>query len=242
METGTVVLVFLTGVAVIVISYALDRLWAAAMPVRAVYLLVRLPGVVLHECAHIAGCLLTGARVGKVVLFSSDGGSVTYGPPKLPFIGDVVINTAPLFLLPLALVMVTMVFGTYGGVVFPALPVAPVSPENFPTLILTVFGTFPDNLVARFNGWFLLYLFLVTSLILAAAPSMQDMKNAAAGTLLLVVAGLIVAGSGIPWAVSALEVLVDLIGYGFTLGLVYGLVALIASLPLLILSACRPRS
>jgi len=59
------------------------------------------------------------------------------------------------------------------------------------------------------------------------------MKNAAAGSILLVLAGLLITGSGIPWAVSLLDELVRLLGYGFTLGVVYGLVALFVSMPVL---------
>ena len=65
------------------------------------------------------------------------------------------------------------------------------------------------------------------------------MKNAMTGSILLILAGILVVLSGIPWAVSVLAELLSLLGYGFTLGLVYGLVALTVSLPLLILYASR---
>jgi TM2 domain-containing membrane protein YozV len=60
------------------------------------------------------------------------------------------------------------------------------------------------------------------------------MKNAAVGSILLILGGMLVAGSGIPLAVFVLDALICLIGYGFTLGLVYGLVALAVSVPLLV--------
>jgi hypothetical protein len=233
---------FITGVIVIALSYSLDRLWAVAIPVRAIYLFIRLPGVVLHECSHIIGCLLTGARIHNVVLFSEDGGSVTYSSPRLPYIGDVIISTAPLFLLPLAFSLVTWVFGSYLGCVFPAFPATLESADDLTGLGYAVFGTFSDNLLVRFNGWFLLYLYLTVSLVLSVAPSTQDMKNAAAGSILLVLAGILIAGSGIPWAVSGLDELVRLLGYGFMLGLVYGLVALCVSLPLMFWYAYTHRS
>jgi len=224
--------VFIAGVIVIAISYALDRLWAVAMPARPLYLLIRLPGVVLHESAHIIGCLITGARIHHVVLFSKDGGSVTYARPKLPYIGDVIISTAPLFLLPLALSFITWIFSVYLGCVFPAYPAALISADSLFDLTRAIFSTFSDNLVTRFNGWFLLYLYLTTSLVLSTSPSSQDMKNAAAGSILLILAGILIAWTGIPPAISIMDELVRLIGYGFTLGLVYGMVALAVSLPL----------
>jgi hypothetical protein len=247
METKTMdfsgfLLIIITAIMVIALSYALDRLWAAAMPVRAIYLFVRLPGVVLHECAHIIGCLVTGARIRKVVLFSKDGGSVTYTRPLLPYIGDVIISTAPLFLLPLALSFITWTFGTFLGCVFPAFPATIGSPEVLADLVNMIFSTFSDNLLTRFNGWFLLYLYLTTSLVLSVAPSINDMKNAAVGSTLLILTGMLVVWSGIPWALSALAGLLSISGYGFTLGFVYGLVTLTVSLPLLFWYAYTHRS
>jgi hypothetical protein len=97
----------------------------------------------------------------------------------------------------------------------------------------SIIGTFSDNLLIRFNGWFLLFLYLTVSLVLSAAPSSRDMKNAAAGSALLVLAGILVVWSGNAWAISAGAELVRFLGYGFTLGLVYGFIALVVSLPLL---------
>jgi hypothetical protein len=238
-DTLGVLFVLVTGTFVIALSYLLDHLWAAALPVRPFYLFIRLPGVVLHEFSHSIGCLLTGARIRSIVFFSKDGGSVTYSRPKLPFIGDVIISTAPLFLLPLALSGVTWAFGTFLGCTFPVFPATLASPGIFLDLANALFSTFSENLLTRFNGWFLLYLYLALSLILSAAPSTQDMKNAAAGMILMTLASVLVVLSGIPLAVSVLSGLVLLLGYGFMLGLVYGLVVLAASLPLLFWYACK---
>ncbi len=59
---------------VIVISLALDILWARVIPLRSFYYVIRAPGVIVHECSHILGCLITGAKVKKVVFFSERGG------------------------------------------------------------------------------------------------------------------------------------------------------------------------
>ncbi len=122
METAGFFLVIATGIIVIFISIALDFLWAHAIPVRFFYYFLRAPGVVVHECAHILGCLLTGAKIRHVVLFSKEGGSVTYNPPVIPVIGNVVISTAPLLCIPLVLVAVTWVFSTYLGCSFSQYP------------------------------------------------------------------------------------------------------------------------
>ena len=233
MDSSGFLLIMITAIGVIVLSYALDHLWAAAMPARLIYLFIRFPGVVLHECAHIIGCMLTGARIQKVVLFSKEGGSVTHSQPALPYLGNVIISTAPLFLLPLVLSSLTWIFGIFLGCAFPAFPATVESPEDLVDLGKAIFSTFSDNLLTRFNGWFLLYLYLTVSLVLSVAPSTQDMKNAAAGIILMILAGALAAGSGIPWVVYLMTELVRLLGYGITLGFVYGLVALTVSLPLL---------
>jgi hypothetical protein len=242
MDISGFLFIFITGLSVIAISYALDRIWAGAIPVRAIYLFIRVPGVILHECSHIIGCLITGARIRNVVLFAKEGGFVTYSRPLIPYIGDVIISTAPLFLLPLALSFITWVFATFLGCVFPAFPVTSVSPEILMDLAIAIFNTFSDNLVTRFNGWFLLYLYLTLSLVLSVAPSTQDMKNAAVGSILLILAGILIIWSGIPLAVSVLAGLVRLLGFGFSVGLVFGLVALAMSLPLLFWYAFTYRS
>jgi len=239
MDSAGYFLVIATGIVVIFISLALDFLWARCIPVRFFYYFLRAPGVVVHECAHVLGCLITGAKIRKVVLFSKGGGSVTHSPPLIPVIGDVVISTAPLFCIPLILALCTWLFSTYMGCLFPALPLTIDSPD---TVILTggtILGTFTQNLVVQFNAWFLLYLYLVLSLILSAAPSMQDMKNAALGGCILAITSLLVLWSQYPLAISILSEITRIIGMGFALGLGFGLVALVLSSPLIVICLHR---
>ena len=124
--------VVLTGILVILVSKMLDALWARMIPIRGIYLFVRAPGIVVHECSHILGCLLTGAKVKNVVLLSKEGGSVTYSPSPLPFLGDVIINTAPLFCIPLVLYGCTWIFSSVSRVQYPGAPslrsILPIGP------------------------------------------------------------------------------------------------------------------
>ena len=112
-------MVILTGIGIVGISLALDVLWARVIPIRSFYYFIRAPGVIVHECSHILGCLITGAKVKKVVFFSERGGSVTYTPSKIPYLADVLISAAPLFCIPLVLAGCTWVFSQYLGCVFP---------------------------------------------------------------------------------------------------------------------------
>ena len=227
-------MVFLIGAVVVAISYTLDLIWAATIPFRTLYYVLRAPGVILHECAHIAGCLLTGARIKNVVFFSRDGGSVTYTRPLLPYLGDVIISTAPLFVIPLILSGVTWVFSTHLGCIFPVFPPTVASFDALLLLIDGIVETFQNNLLTQFNGWFLLYLYLTISLVLSVSPSSQDIKNAAIGIFLLSLAGIMIIWSGIPAAVDILVEFMRLLEIGFTLGLVYGLIALLISSPLIL--------
>jgi hypothetical protein len=59
------------------------------------------------------------------------------------------------------------------------------------------------------------------------------MKNAAIGIFLLALAGILALGTGIPFLEYLLREGMRLLGLGFTLGLVYGLIALLVSSPLI---------
>ncbi len=231
--------VALTGILAIFVSKALDLLWARIITVRGIYLLLRALGIVIHECSHILGCLLTGAKVKNVVLLSKDGGSVTYSPSPVPFLGDVVINTAPLFCIPLVLYGCTWIFSSYLGCSIPALPPVIGSADAVSLMASQITDMFAANLLYHFNPWFLLYLYLTVSLVLSLAPSRQDMKNAALGITIIVAAGALVFWSNFSPAVSILEEITDVIGISFGLAFGFGVIALVISLPLLIIYTYR---
>jgi hypothetical protein len=222
------------GIIVTLISRALDVIWAQVTPVRFFYYLVRAPGVVVHELSHVIGCFIMGAKVKNVVLLSKEGGSVTYSRPKIPYLGDVVISTAPLFCIPLVLAGCTWVFSQYLGCVFPVLPQGISSTADLFLLGTAVLGMFTRNILVMFNPWFLLYLYITLSLVLSVAPSAQDISNAAIGIGIISLTGILILWSGIPFAVSILAEISRLVGIGFVLGLTFGIIALIISIPLTI--------
>jgi hypothetical protein len=227
-------LVILTGTGLIGISLALDILWARVIPLRSFYYFIRAPGVIVHECSHIIGCLLTGAKVKKVVFFSEKGGSVTYTSSKIPYLGDVVISTAPLFCIPLILAGCTWAFSQYLGCVFPPLPMGVDSADALFGLLIGIVGMFTRNLIVRFNPWFLVYLYLTLTLVLSLAPSTQDMKNAAIGIGIITLVGILILWSSLPMAVTLLEEITRLVGIGFAFGLMSVLIALVISTPLMV--------
>jgi hypothetical protein len=226
-------LVVATGIVVILISILLDFFWAQMLPRNIFIYLIRAPGVIIHECSHIFGCLITGAKIRKVVLFSERGGSVTYGSPAIPLLGDVIISTAPLFCIPIILAGCTWIFSQYLGCVIPPLPMIIDSPEGVLSLGGGIIGMFTQNILVRFNPWFFLYLYLTLTLVLSLAPSHQDFKNAVTGMILLVIAGVLIFWSTIPWAVMILWEISRFIGMGFALGLGCDLIALVISIPII---------
>jgi len=233
-QTEPFLLVVLLGTGVIAISFALDILWAQVIPMRSFYYAIRAPGVIIHECSHILGCMITGAKIKKVVFFSEEGGSVTYTSSKIPYIGDVIISTAPLVCIPIVLAGLTWVFSQYLGCFFPPMPIAVNSMDTLLGLVITITILVTQNLVVRFNPWFIVYLYLTVTLVLSLAPSVQDMKNAAIGIGILLIACILILLSSLPSLVTILESFIRLIGIGFTFGLMFEFIALVISSPLMI--------
>jgi len=71
-----------------------DRFWGALL--GRVYWIFLAPGVAVHELSHAVACLLTLAKVRKVRLFGTGGGSVEHAPSRIPVIGQVIISLAPI--------------------------------------------------------------------------------------------------------------------------------------------------
>jgi len=231
--------VVFTGILVMVISMILDRCWSRALSIRGLYYFISAPGVVVHECTHIAGCLITGAKIKKVVFFSEQGGSVTYQSPKVPLLGNVIIGTAPLFGIPLVLAGLTWLFGTYlGCILFSSVP-SLTSVESAGVLLSSALTILYQNLVVKFNGWFLLYLYLTVSLVLSLSPSRQDIKNALAGLVILVLMGLLIIASTIPLLIDLLGSVMTPFATGLALGFAFELIAIIVTVPVMIVYKLR---
>ena len=227
--------VIVIGVIFLLISMVLDIIWAQMIPIRSLYYVLRAPGVIIHECSHVFGCLITGAKIQKVVLFSDSGGSVSYVRPVVPYIGDVVISMAPLFGIPLILVVITWVFQTYLGCYFPPFPLTFDTLSSVQELFVDIISLFYQNLIVHFNIWFFPYLYLTISLAVSMAPSGQDIRNSAVGIMIIVLVGILILWSDIPFAADALLTVTRVLGMGIPLGFIFGLIALIVSIPLIIL-------
>ncbi|MEA3248754.1 MAG: hypothetical protein U9Q03_00150 [Patescibacteria group bacterium] len=175
-----------------------------------VYLLVSLPGTIIHELSHYVGCLLTWTRVREVRLFSPQRegeqivlGYVRHDKPKNP-LSSFVIGTAPFF-------------GGATALWFAAVFLVPGAIDAMRVSlahggVLSVAGsyfTFVVEMLKSIAVWdwrAFVMLYLLISVPTHLAPSTTDLKNAAWGTVLVaVIIGLAAAGSAIfGWDASGL--------------------------------------
>jgi hypothetical protein len=172
----------------ILLVYGLRALWTRALPPKVLAWLIA-PGVAVHELSHALACLLTGAKIHSMVLFRSDGsGEVRHGPPKLKYIGDMLIALAPLAggtacLLLLGILLrapVNLYDVRTGG----------VQPDQF-RFVLDLAGLVWDDqgVFVRAASWSdprtYVFLYFAMCFTLTMSPSRQDHKNGAVGILVI---------------------------------------------------------
>jgi hypothetical protein len=150
-----------------------------------IYLLVSLPGTIIHELSHYIGCLITFTRVREVRLFSphKEGeqlilGYVSHAKPRNP-LASFIIGTAPFF----------------GGVFVLWLAAALLVPDTVDGSFTTfVVGLGKSLLNLDWRAFIMLY--LLVSVPTHLAPSTRDLKNAAWGIVLAaIIVGLAAVGA-----------------------------------------------
>lgn len=55
------------------------------------------PGTVVHELSHALLCLITGTTIKELNLFAANNTGIKYDKPKIPFVFDFIIVSAPIF-------------------------------------------------------------------------------------------------------------------------------------------------
>jgi len=142
------------------------------------YRLFVAPGVIIHEMSHFVACLLTGAKVTKVVIFDTSGGSVEHEKPKIPVIGQVLISFAPFIVGSVLIYFLSLYLG--------------LKPLDLRAVDLSVDGiiSYSKSLVSPINfgdwkNWLIFYITL--NVIVTMTPSRQDFKNMAILLLLIFV-------------------------------------------------------
>jgi hypothetical protein len=94
---------------------------------------------------------------------------------------------------------------------------------------------FSTNLVSRFNGWFLVYVYLTGSITLSLAPSRKDFLNAAVGIVLIFTLCLLVFWAGFPGPVAVIGLVIAPMTTAFTIGLLYEMIAAFVSVPFILM-------
>lgn len=149
------------------------------------YLLLRLillPGVVVHELAHVAACVLTHTHIEKISFWDEAGGSVVHHVPKLQVVTQPFISLAPL---PVGLAMLFFLSPLVTPFDWPTIPLLMVMVSVGATLAPS-----KTDFIHAIEG--LLFLFGVTLAIIYGIPqskaSIQDVLQPLNQHLLLIVA------------------------------------------------------
>ena len=177
------------GVGLLILAaYGVRRLWQAAVAPRILPWLIA-PGIAVHELSHALACVLMGAKVHSMVLFRSDGsGEVRHGPPKLKYIGDVVIALAPLAGCSLCLFLLGLLLRSPVNLYEAS---AEGVHANQLTFLWEMAGLVCRDLgmavqttsLLSWRTW--VFLYFAVCFTLGMAPSRQDLKNGAAGIVVL---------------------------------------------------------
>ncbi len=145
------------------------------------------PGVIIHELAHVLGCIATGAKVLEINFWKPSGGHVAHTQPEVPIIGPVVVSLAPTIVMTIGLfILAPLLSNQLTNLAWVQYP-----PSNFTDGILGYF----TSILAAFNGfnwasstpWLLVYLML--NVAVTITPSAPDFHNSkwALGALVIVI-------------------------------------------------------
>lgn len=144
-----------------------------------------LPGIIVHELSHAAGCLVTGATITRMTLFDVGRARVEHSRPKIPVVGQAVISLAPVaggILVMWALCVLVAPAQPFG---LPSLPVAvSATPEGIGAFVQET-ATPVARLASEYLGGLdygrvrtYVFLYLLISVAITWGPSRQDLRNA----------------------------------------------------------------
>jgi len=94
----TIYLAFAFGIIVIIFaSFGIEKLWSKYLNLKIVKLFL-FPGTVIHELSHAFLCLVTGTTIKDLNIFKlENSGGLQHDRPKIPYLFDFFIATAPIF-------------------------------------------------------------------------------------------------------------------------------------------------
>jgi hypothetical protein len=128
-------------------------------------------GAIVHETSHAILCILTGAKIEQFVVFSSQP-HVTHQKSRIPFLGELLISSAPIAGGLLFLFLINRyLLGNY----FTA-PVLRISGwQDWRGMLSGLFGFLSQINLLRWQSWVMILLFFNVGAMLG--PSLRDLKN-----------------------------------------------------------------
>jgi hypothetical protein len=150
---------------------------------KTLYVVLMLPGTIVHEFSHAIVALLMGARIRKFRVIPSGNtlGQVEHTAPKIPVIGNFSISVAPLIGCPAMLVLLSYFLGVYFN----------YSPGSFDILIEAriLFERALSLIMGLdfFNWKTYVFLYLALTLGAGAAPSKTDISSMLPGLIIIIV-------------------------------------------------------
>jgi len=175
-------LIPLLVIALYLLSEYLHRSLSSAS--KTLYVVLMLPGTIVHETSHAAVALLMGARITDFSIIPSGNtlGHIEHTAPKIPFIGNAAISVAPLIGCPAILLLISRYFGMHFD----------LPPGSFDILMETRFllnGTFSFITGLDYLNWkTYVFLYLALTLGAGAAPSKTDIISMLPGLIIIVAA------------------------------------------------------
>lgn len=142
------------------------------------------PGVIVHEVAHVLGCILTGAKVHEINFWKPSGGHVLHSAPRSHVFGPVLISFAPTILMTIVLVWLLPAIGSSLG----PMPWADHVPSSLAAGLIG-YGVGLLAIVTGLNwqawaSWLAVY--GVLNIAVSITPSAQDLANARGPAIALV--------------------------------------------------------
>ncbi len=219
--------VFVWLFSLITISFFLNYFWNRFFPQKIKQLIV-FPGIIVHEISHALGCLIMGAKIKEVALFSSKGSYVSHSKPLIPVIGKFIISFSPIAGSIACLALFFHIFEFN----FPEIDLS-LSP-----IYLGFLNVFRESIVFVINNYqkweFWVFCYLIVSLVISLSPSKQDFKNSFSSSLFIVLILTVLLYFGIffdPINSFLKDPIIKILG----VGVFFGFSAMIITLPIYLL-------
>ncbi len=187
----TVYLAFAFGFIVITFtSFGIEKLWTKYLNLKIVKSFL-FPGTVIHELSHAFLCLITGTTIKDLNIFKiENSGGLQHDRPKVPYLFDFFIATAPIFGCAFVLILVSIILGN-------PIQVSESLPKEMTFSMKLVFDyakNFLDMIWLTLNAFWKIgfhsissILFIIASIIftVSIAPHKRDIKYIVLGFIVL---------------------------------------------------------